>query len=88
MLITAQTLATGSLKSELDDWINAKDFDEEEKITAVLDIFKQLDIQSIAEREMNKYSDIAKTSLDELKISDHKKSNIKILMNTLLKREF
>lgn len=88
LLITAQALATGSLKTELDRWISAEDFDEEEKVAAVLEIFKQLNIQSIAEKEMNKYSDIAQNSLNELKIPEDKKSNIKALMQKLLKREF
>jgi len=88
LLITAQELATGELKSRLDSWIQAEDFDEEEKVTEVLAIFKQLDIQAIAQKEMNKYSDKAMNMLDELDIPNEKKVNINTLMHKLLKRDF
>lgn len=88
LLITAQELASGDLKSRLDYWIQAEDFDEAEKVREVLDIFNQLGIQEIAQKEMNKYSDKAMKMLEELEVSKEKKVNINALMNKLLQRDF
>ncbi len=88
LLITAQELASGDLKSRLDYWIQAEDFDEEEKVHEVLNIFNQLGIQDIAQKEMNKYSDTAMQMLEELDVPEKKKVNINALMNKLLQRDF
>ena len=88
LLITALKEAQGENLEELNKWISLTDFDEEEKIDAVLQIFEKLDIRKISELEMSKYSDIAFSMLDELDLPKEKKVNILSVMNTLLKRDY
>ena len=88
LLLSAQQLATGTNKIELDKWITATEFDEEEKVTAVLDIFESLDIKELSRKEMMKFSDKAFRLLAELGIEEEKKSSLKSILNQLLVREF
>ncbi len=88
LLITALKNAEGPIKAELNAWIEKTDFDEEEKIEAVLNIFDTLDIKAISKKEMGRYTDIAFKMLEDLDVTEEKKSNILYLMNTLLKRDF
>ena len=88
LLITALKKAKGKTLEELEKWTSLSDFDEEEKIKAVLDIFDELNIKEISEKEMSKYSDIAFSMLEDLKLPEHKKVNILSVMNTLLKRDY
>tara|TARA_R110002050_G_scaffold149463_1_gene276059 strand:+ start:106362 stop:107333 length:972 start_codon:yes stop_codon:yes gene_type:complete len=88
LLITALKEAKGETLAELNKWIEAKEFDEEEKVAAVLRIFEKLNVRAISEKEMSIYSDKAFKSLDALALTVEKKANILSVMNTLLKREF
>lgn len=88
LLLSAKELAKGKTADELNDWINATDFKEDEKVDSVLRIFDELNIKKIAQAEMLKYSDKAFKLLDELAIESHKKENLLSILNLLLKREF
>lgn len=87
LLITAQNNAKGTISEELNKWIVSPEFDDDEKVEAVLDIFVKLNIRELAEKEMNIYSEKAYQLLQELNVSSDKKSNIIEIMNTLLKRD-
>lgn len=88
LLLSAKELATGNTAESLTTWINAKSFNEEEKVAAVLAIFETLDIKTIAQNEMIKYSDKAFQLLSELEIGEERKQNVLAILNLLLKREF
>ena len=88
LLLSAQELATGQLKEELTYWVTRTNFDEEEKVNAVLSIFEQLNIKELAQKEMMKYSDKAFQLVDGLKIPEEKKGSLLTILNQLLQREF
>ena len=88
LIITALKNAQGPIKSELISWLEKTEFDEEEKIEAVLNIFDKLGIRAISEEKMGQYSDIAFDMLNELDMPTERKTNILSLMNNLLKRDF
>ncbi len=88
LLLSAQQLATGKEKEELNRWISATEFNDEEKVAAVLEIFESLKIKELAEKEMLNYSDKAFQLLDDLNIKEEKKVNLKEVLEQLLKREF
>lgn len=74
LLLKALSIAHKYMKEELDNWIFAKDFNKEEKVTAVTDIYNFLNIKSLSETEMNKYYDKAFTHLDKINVpADYKK---------------
>ena len=88
LLIKAKQLATGNDSEELAKWLNAKDFDEKQKVDAVLAIFEKLSIKELATAEMKKYSSKATELLQEIEIPEEKKENLNHIINTLLIRDF
>jgi len=88
LLIRAQELATGETLDELNHWLTVKDFDEDEKVTAVLSIFEKLNIQTLSTQEMNKYSHKASDLLDKIDVSEDKKQKLIDMIKSLLIREF
>jgi geranylgeranyl diphosphate synthase type II len=88
LLITALKEAQGETLEELNKWISATDFDEEEKVAAVLAIFEKLNIRNISEVEMSKYSDVAFKMMADLDLPIERKKNILSVMNNLLKRDY
>jgi len=88
LLITALKEAKGETLTELNKWISATDFDDEEKVAAVLAIFEKLNVKAISEMEMSKYSDVAFKMMADLDLPEEKKENILSVMNNLLKRDY
>ncbi|MGB0390964.1 MAG: polyprenyl synthetase family protein [Salibacteraceae bacterium] len=88
LLLSAKQLATGNQANELEKWISATNFDEQEKVDAVLDIFNSIGIKGLAQSEMIKYSTKAFNLLSELNIPEEKKETLKSILNQLLQREF
>ncbi|MFT4752761.1 MAG: geranylgeranyl diphosphate synthase type II [Salibacteraceae bacterium] len=88
LFLTAQDLASGKEKEELEFWVNATDFDEDEKVEAVLAIFDALKIKERSQEEMLKYSDAAFKLLADLQIPVEKKENLHSVLAQLLQREF
>jgi geranylgeranyl diphosphate synthase, type II len=58
LLLKAKELAKGSTKILLEKWIEAKDFDKAEKVSAVTAIYDELDIKALTESKMQEYFDI------------------------------
>lgn len=88
LLIRAQELAEGEISEELNHWLTVKEFEEDEKVQAVLEIFKRLNIQELAHDEMNKYSHKASDLLDKINVSVDKKKKLIEMIKSLLIREF
>lgn len=87
LLIKAKELATGENSMELNKWIKAQDFDKEEKVNAVKNIYDQLNIKQLTEAKMNEYFEKAFKNLDDLDASAEKKTIIKDFFNYLINRE-
>lgn len=68
LLIKARELAHGDQKETLERWINATDFDKEEKVNAVTDIYNQLGIKSLTEAKMKEYFNRGFSQLEALKV--------------------
>lgn len=87
LLIKALELAQGDTKKELTYWINKKDFDSEEKVKAVVDIYNKLGIKELSETKMNDYFDKGLEILDALDVDMQKKTPLKNLALLLIDRE-
>lgn len=57
LLIKAKELATGADATALQQWIDAKTFDKEEKVQEVTAIYDRIGIQSLTEAKMYEYFD-------------------------------
>lgn len=87
MLIEALERAMGDTKIDLDKWINAKDFDNVEKVKAVTLIYDQLEIRQLAEERITAYFDKGVDCLNHLKVEDERKAELKSLVAMLIDRE-
>lgn len=87
MLINAFNKAEGADKEELTRWIEAKDFDREEKVKAVTAIYNKLGIDKMAKAKMEQYYTEALAYLDKVNVSDDKKKALKQYADMMMKRE-
>jgi geranylgeranyl diphosphate synthase type II len=87
MLIEAIEKASGETKESLDYWLNAKEFDNVEKVKAVTAIYNALGIKQLAEAKINAYFDKGLECLAKLKVEDERKTELKAFAEMLIDRE-
>lgn len=87
LLIKALELANPSQTKELDKWLSATDFDVEEKVNAVKNIYGELDIHELTTQKMNGYYDEAFSLLESLDVKEEGKKNLIDFFQKLMERE-
>jgi geranylgeranyl diphosphate synthase type II len=87
LLIKALELAKGPLLNELVSWLGKREFDPEEKVNAVKNIYDELSIKAISESKMNQYFSEALSLFNAIKVSDERKQPLKELITMLINRE-
>lgn len=87
MLINAIGKAEGKDKETLMGWINAKDFDREEKVKAVTEIYTRLGIDTMAKAKMEEYYAEALAALAEVSVPEEKKAQLREYAARMMKRE-
>lgn len=86
LAINAFQLANDHQRAELNRWISLADFDEQEKISAVTDIYNQLDIKAITSDKINHYFTEAQCTLDAVDMATEGKQLLRDFANSLLGR--
>lgn len=74
MLINAQLLANDIQRKELEHWLTAKDYDEEEKIKSVTHLYDEIGIPQIARKKIEYYYSLAEQSLAKVNLPEEKKT--------------
>lgn len=87
MLINAIGKAEGEDKATLMKWIDAKDFDREEKVKAVTAIYTKLGIDSMAKAKMEEYYAEALEALAKVSVPEEKKAQLRDYAAKMMKRE-
>ena len=87
MLINAVNRANAQQRAELMQWIEAKQFDRQEKIAAVTRLYDAIGIRELCEKKINFYFDEARKYLDKVNIPAERKQYLQMYMNELLHRE-
>ncbi len=87
LLIEAKKQANGSTKEALNYWINLKEFNASEKVNAIKNIYETLQIRKQAEKEMNRFYELALQHLSEIKANENKKQELKVFAQALMNRE-
>ncbi len=87
MLINAQLLATEAQHAELNRWLSATDFDEEEKIKAVTRLYDEIGIPDLARRKIQYYYNLAEQSLSRVNLPEAKKAVLWQYAQELLNRQ-
>jgi geranylgeranyl diphosphate synthase type II len=68
LLLKAKELARGNQKESLDKWLAATEFDKDEKVLAVTEIYNQIGIKSLAESKMQEYFDKGFAQFESLNV--------------------
>lgn len=87
LLITALQLAKGQEKQRLDKWLSITDFDKDEKVKQVTDIFDNLGVRHLTEQKIGEYFDVSRKCLESLHVVPEKKHELAAFMDYLINRE-
>ncbi|MBP5514963.1 MAG: polyprenyl synthetase family protein [Bacteroidaceae bacterium] len=87
MLINAQLLANESQRKELEYWLTVKDYDEEEKIRSVTQLYDEIGIPQIARKKIEYYYSLAEQSLAKVNLPEEKKSLLWQYAQQMLNRQ-
>jgi geranylgeranyl diphosphate synthase type II len=88
LLINAYQRADDAQKAELDRWVNAQTFEPVEKIAAVTHIYTILGIDKLAQQKIEELFAESLKSLDQVKVSEEKKTQLHLFANKLMGRKY
>lgn len=87
LLIKALELGDEQSKTSLNNWLQKKEFNPEEKVKAVMEIYDKLGIKKLSEEKINEYFDQGLKILNSINVDERKKEPIKELTLKLINRE-
>jgi len=88
MLINAVNRANAAQHEELMRWIEAKDFDRQEKINAVTRLYDEIGIRQLCEEKINYYFEEGKKYLEKVEVPAGRKKYLQAYVNEMMHREF
>ncbi len=86
LLISALTLADDKNKEEIKKWISATNFNEEEKVKAVKEIFIKLEVDKLSQQKMEEYYLKAMDSINKVTVENDAKNELILFADKLMKR--
>ena len=87
MLINAVNRANDGQRDELMRWIDAKEFDREEKVKAVTALYDEIGIRQLCEQKIEECYARAKTFMDKVGVSEERKAILKAYAAAMMKRQ-
>ena len=87
MLINAQLRANSAQRRELEGWLAAADFDEEQKISSVTRLYDEIGIPELAQQKIQFYYDLAEKSLAKVALPKEAKQNLWAYAQEMLNRQ-
>jgi geranylgeranyl diphosphate synthase type II len=88
LLINAYQRADDAQKAELDRWVNAQAYEPAEKIAAVTHLYTVLGIDQLAQQKIEELFAESLKSLDQVKVSEEKKAELRLFANKLMGRKY
>ncbi|MBK6285647.1 MAG: polyprenyl synthetase family protein [Draconibacterium sp.] len=86
--INALQNAGAELKSELLYWMNIAEYNQDEKIKAVLNIYNQLNIKQLTEQKIESYFQKCRKVFQQISVEDERKKQLIEISNSMLNRVF
>lgn len=86
LLVKAMEIASGPQLKILKGQLQMEDFDPEEKVATVKNIFDELNIKTLVEDMAMQYTNMAYSSIEELDVKEERKEELISLASGLLKR--
>jgi len=87
MLINALLRANDEQRAELNRWIAATDFDRQEKVAAVTELYNQIGIRQLCEEKINYYFEQAKQYLTHIHVPEERKQPLIDFTNEMMHRD-
>jgi geranylgeranyl diphosphate synthase type II len=87
LLIKALALAKDKELENLNHWLNLKEFNTEEKVEAVKEIYNNLGVRTLSENTMHTYSQKAMDALAQINTPKENKQVLEAFADLLIKRE-
>lgn len=88
MLINAFLRANEQQRAELHRWVEATEFDEQEKIAAVTRLYNEIGIDKLAKERIDHYFKQGLACLEAVKIDAERKANLTAYVYKLMKRNY
>lgn len=86
MLINALLLADDRQRAELKHWIDAKEYEPQEKIQAVTALYDQIGIRELCDKKITAYFEKAGECLNALEVDDCRKQMLREFIGSLIHR--
>jgi len=87
LLLKALEISDDNIKMVIHDWINKKEFDAQEKVQAITDVYNKLNIRKITEGYIDEYYQTALTVFEEIDLDAERKSELLQLANLIMNRD-
>ena len=87
MLINAINRANDAQRQELKKWIDAKDFDRNEKVAAVTKLYDEIGIRQLCEQKMEECYQLALQYLAKVEVSEERKAELKAYAAEMMTRQ-
>ncbi|MDY4955293.1 MAG: polyprenyl synthetase family protein [Prevotella sp.] len=88
MLINAFNRANAEQRAELTLWTKAREFDKQEKISAVTKLYNEMGINKLAQERIAYYFDQSSAYLDAVKVDEDRKSQLRAYAERMMKRKY
>ena len=88
MLINAFNRANEQQRKELTRWVEAKDFDRQEKIDAVTRLYDDIGIKQLSEAKVKHYFDESRKFLSAVSVADERKTALRSFAESLMDRKY
>lgn len=86
MLINAVDRANPAQRRQLMQWINATEFDRQEKIAAVTALYDEIGIKQLCEEKINYYFEQSRQYLDLVQLPEERKQSLREFSDQLMHR--
>jgi geranylgeranyl diphosphate synthase, type II len=87
LLLKALEISDSSGKLFIQHWISKKEFDADEKIQAITDVYNKLDIRKITEEYIDGFYQRALNVFEEIKLEHEKKAGLLQVANLIMNRD-
>ena len=87
MLINAFNRANDAQHKELAKWVEAKEFDRNEKVKAVTELYNEIGIRELCEQKIEEYYQESLVYLAKVNVTDERKKELKAYAAEMMKRQ-
>ena len=88
MLINAFNRADAEQRAELQKWVDAKQFDRQEKIAAVTRLYNAIGIDRLAQQKIRHYFDASRQYIDAVSVAGERKKELLAYVERMMKRQY